>query len=40
MMEKVSQFGFPMPYIQKCLAENVNNHCTTAYYLLCMDQNY
>lgn len=38
--EEVETYGFPKPYILKCLKENVNNHCTTSYYLLCMDQNY
>ncbi|CDW78202.1 protein kinase domain containing protein [Stylonychia lemnae] len=37
---QVEEFGFPKPYILKCLNDNVNNHCTTSYYLLCMDQNY
>lgn len=40
IVEEVEDYGFPRPYIVKCLSENVNNHCTTSYYLLCMDQNY
>lgn len=40
IVEEVEEYGFPRPYILKCLQENVNNHCTTSYYLLCMDQNY
>jgi|LauGreDrversion4_2_1035121.scaffolds.fasta_scaffold360251_2 hypothetical protein len=40
IVEEVEDYGFPRPYILKCLSENVNNHCTTSYYLLCMDQNY
>jgi hypothetical protein len=40
IVEEVEDYGFPRPYILKCLQENVNNHCTTSYYLLCMDQNY
>ena len=40
IVEEVEDYGFPKPYIMKCLQDNVNNHCTTSYYLLCMDQNY
>ena len=40
IVEEVEDYGFPRPYVLKCLQENVNNHCTTSYYLLCMDQNY
>lgn len=40
VISMVEEFGFPRDYIVKCLNENVNNHCTTSYYLLCMDQNY
>ncbi len=36
-VNKVEDYGFPRPYIHKCINENVNNHCTTSYYLLCMD---
>ena len=39
-MGQVAEFGFPKAFILKCLSDNVNNHCTTSYYLLCMDQNY
>jgi len=35
-----AKLGFPRSYIEKCLRENSNNHCTTTYYLLCMDQNF
>lgn len=35
-----SRLGFPRHYIEKCLRDNANNHCTTTYYLLCMDQNF
>ena len=34
------KMGFPLSYVQKCLKENANNHCTTTYYLFCMDQNF
>jgi len=37
---QVEEFGFPRQFVVKCLNDNVNNHCTTSYYLLCMDQNY
>ena len=37
IVQEVEDYGFPPPYILKCLGENVNNHCTTSYYLLCMD---
>ena len=37
---QVEEFGFPRQFLVKCLNDNVNNHCTTSYYLLCMDQNY
>lgn len=40
IVAEVEDYGFPRPYINKCLSENVNNHCTTSYYLLCMDQHY
>ena len=40
ILHEVEDFGFPREYVLKCLGENVNNHCTTSYYLLCMDQNY
>lgn len=40
IIDQVEDFGFPKAYIMKCINENVNNHCTTSYYLLCMDQNY
>ena len=35
-----ARLGFPRHYIEKCLRDNANNHCTTTYYLLCMDQNF
>ena len=31
------KMGFPLQYVEKCLKDNVNNHCTTTYYLFCMD---
>ena len=40
IVDQVELYGFPKQFILKCLNENVNNHCTTSYYLLCMDQNY
>ncbi len=40
ILEEVEDYGFPKQFVLKCLNENVNNHCTTSYYLLCMDQNY
>lgn len=40
IVEKVVKLGFPPEYVAKCLQDNMNNHCTTAYYLLMMDQNY
>ena len=40
IIEDTVKMGFPMWYVQKCLKENANNHCTTTYYLLCMDQNF
>ncbi len=40
ILHEVEDYGFPREYILKCLGDNVNNHCTTSYYLLCMDQNY
>lgn len=40
IVEEVEEYGFPRQYMLKCLGENANNHCTTSYYLLCMDQNY
>jgi len=30
--------GFTEALIRKYLKDNINNHCTTAYYLLCLDQ--
>ncbi len=30
----VESYGFPKPYILKCINDNVNNHCTASYYLL------
>jgi hypothetical protein len=40
IIDRVGLFGFPEKYIRKCIEENLNNHCTSSYYLLCMDQNY
>ena len=40
VIAKVEKFGFPRDFILRCINENVNNHCTTSYYLLCMDQKY
>lgn len=40
IIQDTSRLGFPVQYIGKCLRENSNNHCTTTYYLLCMDQNF
>ena len=37
VIKDTERLGFPTEYIQKCLKENSNNHCTTTYYLLCMD---
>lgn len=31
------KMGFPLQYVEKCLKDNANNHCTTTYYLFCMD---
>ena len=33
-------FGFPQEYVYKCLQDNDANYCTSAYYLLGLDQNY
>jgi hypothetical protein len=40
VMSRVAELGFPREYVQKCLSDNLNNHCTTSYYLLVMNQNY
>lgn len=40
IVEAVSLYGYPEDYVRKCLAMNVCNYCTTAYYLLGTDQNY
>mmetsp|Transcript_37531 Transcript_37531/g.57494 ORF Transcript_37531/g.57494 Transcript_37531/m.57494 type:complete len:140 (+) Transcript_37531:4742-5161(+) len=37
VIKDTERLGFPINYIQKCLKDNSNNHCTTTYYLLCMD---
>jgi hypothetical protein len=37
IMHEVEDYGFPREYVLKCLGDNINNHCTTSYYLLCMD---
>jgi len=34
----VQRFGFPMTYTQKVLNENMNNFCSTVYYLVQKDQ--
>ena len=40
IIKDTEKLGFPLHYIQMCLKDNANNHCTTTYYLLCMDQNF
>lgn len=40
MINDTVRLGFPADYISKCLRENATNHCTTTYYLACMDQNF
>ncbi len=40
IINRVGDYGFPKIYIEKSLKDNLNNHATTCYYLLCMDQNY
>jgi hypothetical protein len=40
MVEKVVEFGYPRDMVIKSLKQNISNHCTTTYYLLCMDQNF
>lgn len=40
MIDDTARLGFPAEYITKCLKENATNHCTTSYYLACMDQNF
>ena len=40
IIEDTVRLGFPKQYVEKCLKDNSSNHCTTTYYLLCMDQNF
>ena len=40
IIDQIVKLGFPRDYVLKCLHDNMNNHCTTSYYLLMMDQNY
>jgi len=40
IVDLVEMYGFPKGFAIKCLKENINNHCTASYYLLCIDQNY
>lgn len=40
IIKHTARLGFPEDYIVKTLNVNACNHCTTTYYLLCMDQNY
>jgi hypothetical protein len=37
VVRDTARLGFPDEFIRKCLSDNANNHCTTTYYLLCMD---
>lgn len=40
VVDKVVEFGYPRELVIKSLKQNLSNHCTTTYYLLCMDQNF
>jgi hypothetical protein len=40
VVDKVVEFGYPRDMIIKSLKQNISNHCTTTYYLLCMDQTF
>lgn len=40
IVDKVVQFGYPREMVIKSLKHNMSNHCTTAYYLLCMNQQF
>lgn len=40
ILDKVVEFGYPRDMVIKSLKQNISNHCTTTYYLLCMDQTF
>jgi hypothetical protein len=40
IVDKVVEFGYPKDLVIKSLKQNISNHCTTTYYLMCMDQNF
>ena len=39
-IDQVVELGYPRDLVIKSLKQNLSNHCTTCYYLLCMDQDF